>query len=368
MRVVLSGGGTGGHVYPALAVATALQQRFAGNGPLELLYIGIRGRLDEELMTSEIMPFRTVRAGALRGRSPWGFIRSLFNLSLGTLEARRYLKQFRPHVVFATGGYASVPVAVAARLSGRPLLVYLPDIRPGWAVRLMGRLAQVIAVTNEASLPYLPTGKTRVTGYPVRKAFTAGVREQSYQRLGLEPDRKTLLIAGGSQGAHSINKMAADYLPQLLRLCQIIHISGASDYQWLADLREKLPETLAERYHLHRYLRDEMPWAMATADLALTRAGASTLGELPAIGLPAVLIPGPFSDQKENARYLSEKGVALTLTNSHLAEAKEEIERLLGDEERLKKMSQAARALAQPDAADRIAELLMEMGLREQKQ
>jgi UDP-N-acetylglucosamine--N-acetylmuramyl-(pentapeptide) pyrophosphoryl-undecaprenol N-acetylglucosamine transferase len=367
MRVVLSGGGTGGHVYPALAVADALQQRFSGNGPLELLYIGIRGRLDEELMTSEIMPFRTVRAGALRGRSPWQFMRSLLNLSIGTLEARRYLRQFRPHVVFATGGYASAPVAAAARLSGRPLLVYLPDIRPGWAVRLMGRLAQIIAATNEASLPYLPAGKTRVTGYPVRRAFTDAAKRDSYRHLGLDPARKTLLIAGGSQGAHSINQIAADHLPQLLALCQIVHISGASDYQWLAGLREKLPGELAERYHLHRYLRDEMPWAMASADLALTRAGASTLGELPALGLPAVLIPGPFSDQKENARYLSEKGAALTLTNSHLAQAKEEIEALLQDEARLKEMSEAARRLAQPDAADRIAELLIEMGTRKQK-
>lgn len=367
MRVVLSGGGTGGHVYPALAVAAALQQRFSGNGPLELLYIGIRGRLDEELMTSEIVPFRTVRAGPLRGRSPWQFMRSVFNLSLGTLEARRLLNRFRPHVVFATGGYASVPVAIAARLSGRPLLVYLPDIRPGWAVRLMARLARVIAVTNEASLPYLPAGKTRVTGYPVRKAFTAAARKEAYERLGLDAERKTLLIAGGSQGAHSINKMAAEHLPQLLSLCQIVHISGDSDYTWLAGLREKLPPELAARYHLYRYLRDEMPWAMAAADLALTRAGASTLGELPAVGLPAVLIPGPFSDQKENARYLSEKGAALTLTNSHLALAKEEIERLLGDEERLKKMSQAARSLAQPDAADRIADLLIEIAQEKRK-
>jgi UDP-N-acetylglucosamine--N-acetylmuramyl-(pentapeptide) pyrophosphoryl-undecaprenol N-acetylglucosamine transferase len=361
MRVVLSGGGTGGHVYPALAVAAALRQQISDKGPLELLYIGVTGRTDEQLMTNEIMPFRAVRAGALRGRSPWGFVQGVIDLLRGTLEARRYLKQFRPHVVFATGGYASVPVALAARIVRRPLLLYLPDIRPGWAVRLIARLATRIAVTSEASLPYLPKSKTFVTGYPVRKGFLEAVRDEGRDRLNLDPNLKTLLVSGGSQGAHSLNRMVAENLPGLVALCQIVHVSGATDIEWLTRVHDGLPAESRGRYRLCPYLHDEMPWAMAAADLALSRAGASTLGELPALGLPAVLVPGPFSDQEENARYLSERGAALMLTNSHVAGAVALLKELLNDDERLKAMAQSARALACPDAAGRIAGLLIEM-------
>jgi len=361
VRVVLSGGGTGGHVYPALAVAAALRQELSEKGPLELLYIGVRGRMDDQLMTDEIMPFRAVRAGALRGRSPWGFIQGVSNLLLGTMEARKYLKKFRPHVVFATGGYASVPVAVAARIGRRPLLVYLPDIHPGWAVRLIARLATRIAVTSDASLPHLPKGKTSVTGYPVRRGFLGAARDEAQRRLGLDPSLKTLLVSGGSLGAHSINRLVAENLPGLAALCQIVHVSGAADLDWLTRVHDELPEELRSRHHLYPYLHEEMPWAMAAADLALSRAGASTLGELPALGLPAVLVPGPFSDQEANARYLSERGAALTLTNSHVSGAVPLLKELLNDDERLKTMSQAARTLARPDAAGRIAGLLIEM-------
>ncbi len=361
MRVVLSGGGTGGHIYPALAVAAALRQELSGRGPLELLYIGTRGRADEDLLTQEIVPFRAVRASPLRVRSPWRFAKGVANLLVGTVQARRHLKQFSPHVVFATGGYASVPVALAARILRQPLLVYLPDIRPGWAVRMISRLATRIAVTREASLPYLPKAKTLVTGYPLREAFTQASKEEGQLRLGLDAARKTLLVSGGSQGAHTVNQMVAENLPSLLELCQIVHLSGAADLEWLTRVRDELPEEIRSHYHLYPYLRQEMPWAMAAADLALTRAGASTLGELPALGLPAVLVPGPFSDQRENARYLDDRGAALTLVNSHLSQATSLLRDLLSDEERLKAMSQAARALAQPDAARRIVTLLMEM-------
>ena len=362
MRVVLSGGGTGGHVYPALAVAAALREELsARDEPLELLYEGIRGRIDEDLLTRELIAFRTVRASALRVRAPWRFAKGMVDLAVGTLQARRHLRRFQPHVVFASGGYASAPVALAARTLGRPLLVYLPDIRPGWSVRMMARLATRVAATSEASLPYLPRGKTTVTGYPVRQVFAGVAKEEGRRRLGLDPSQKTLLVSGGSQGAHSINRMVADNLPGLLGLCQVIHLCGPADLQWLHEVRQSLPEELHPRYHLHPYLREEMPWAMAAADLVLSRAGASTLGELPLLGLPSLLVPGPFSDQAANAGYLTERGAALTLTNGNVSGAMTLLTELLRDEERLKAMAEAARALSQPDASRRIARLLIEI-------
>ena len=362
MRLALSGGGTAGHVYPGLAVAAALRRQLDKRGePLALLYLGVRGRVDEQLLAKEDIDFRAITASALRVRSPLRFAKGMANLAVGAMQARKHLRQFRPQAVFATGGYASAPVALAARSLRRPLLVYLPDIRPGWAVQMMMRLATRVAATAEDSLPYLPRAKTVVTGYPVREDFLQAAKEEGRRRLGLEAATKTLLVSGGSLGARSINDFVSENLSDLLDLCQIIHLSGAADFAWLSDRREALPAPLRARHHLHPYLSEEMPLAMAAADLALMRAGASSLGELPLMGLPAVLVPGAFSDQAANARYLAGHGAAVTLANGRLDEAMGLIRELLQDERRLKAMAEAARSLARPDAAQRIAGLLQEM-------
>jgi UDP-N-acetylglucosamine--N-acetylmuramyl-(pentapeptide) pyrophosphoryl-undecaprenol N-acetylglucosamine transferase len=359
--VALSGGGTAGHVYPCLAVAAALRQRLSQQDePLALLYLGIRGRVDEQVLAGEGVDFQVVRASALRVRSPLRFAKGLFDLALGAVQARGHLSRFRPQAVFATGGYASAPVALAARSLRRPLLVYLPDVRPGWAVRMMARLSTRVAAATDASLPYLPSRKAVATGYPVRAEFMRASKDEGRRRLGLDATAKTLLVSGGSQGAHSINGGIADSLSSLLDLCQIVHLSGAADFAWLKQRRDALPDNLRGRYHLHTYLAD-MPSAMAAADLALMRAGASTLGELPLAGLPAVLVPGPFSDQLDNARYLAGHGAALVFSDELLADAIGAVRELLQDEARLKTMSESMRSLAQPEAADRIAAMLMEI-------
>lgn len=361
MRLALSGGGTAGHVYPCLAVAAALRKRLAQHDePLALLYLGIQGRVDEQIVASEGVEFRAVNASGLRVRSPLRFARGLADLALGAKQAQGHLRRFHPQAVFATGGYASAPVAIAARSLKRPLLVYLPDVRPGWAVRLMTRLATRVAATTEASLPYLPRDKTAVSGYPARPAFFEATKEEGQRRIGLDAGARTLLASGGSLGARAINQIIADNLPALLDLCQIIHVSGATHFHVLERRASTLPEAIRQRYHLFPYLPD-MPWAMAAADLALMRAGASTLGELPLAGLPAVLVPGAFSDQTANAAYLADQGAAVVLPEKRLAEAVSLLGRLLGDEQRLRAMSQAMRSLAQPDAADRIASMLMEI-------
>jgi UDP-N-acetylglucosamine--N-acetylmuramyl-(pentapeptide) pyrophosphoryl-undecaprenol N-acetylglucosamine transferase len=327
---------------------------------LALLYLGVCGRVDEQVLAAEGIDFRAVPASALRVRSPLRFARGLVDLARGALQARGHLRRFHPQVILATGGYASAPVALAARSLKRPLLVYLPDVRPGWAVRMMARLATRVAATVDDSLAYLPRGKTAVSGYPVRPDFLQAARDEARRRLELDPAEKTLLVAGGSQGAHVLNQLVADNLPALLELCQIVHLSGAADFDGLRRNRDAVPEAVGRRYHLHAYLPD-MAWAMAAADLALMRAGASTLGELPLAGLPAVLVPGAFSDQAANAAYLADHGAAAVLLENRLTEAVPLIKRLLRDEPRLKAMSQAMRSLARPDAADHIASMLMEI-------
>lgn len=363
MKIALAGGGTGGHVYPALAIADAISHELSQcQERAEIVYLGTPGGVEEELVGRAGLPFVAVPAEPLRGRSPLGAARGLTSLGIGIVRAYRVLRDLQPQVLLATGGYASVPTALAARWRRVPLLVYLPDIKPGWAVRLLARLAQRVALTCHPSLRYLPTGKATVTGYPVRREFFQACRQGGRRRLGLDPQAPTLLVSGATRGAHSLNRAVADSLQTLLELCQLIHISGRTDAPWLGQLHQELPPKLQGRYHLYDYLHQEMPWAMAAADLAVLRAGASVLGELPALALPAVLVPYPYAGahQRHNARYLAAAGAAVILEDNQLHQLVPLLRELLADEKRRQRMAQASRRLAQPDAARSIARLLIE--------
>ncbi len=365
MRLALCGGGTGGHVYPALSIVAALSQQLSGNG-LELLYLGSEAGVETELVERAGIPFRPIASGPIRGRRPWELATNTAKMAHGTLQARAALRDFRPRAVLSTGGYASIPVALAARSRGIPLAVYLPDVYPGWAVQAIARLAQRVAVTTADTLRKLPDSKGVVTGYPIRDEFWRANRAEGRERLGLDAEEKVLLVAGASQGARSINEAIAANLRGLLELCEVIHLSGRADEAWMAQHRDALPENLRSRYHLFGYLHEELPWAMAAADLALCRAGASVLGELPALGLPAVLVPYPYAGghQQLNARYLERNGAAVLLDNRDLPSLLPMVGALLHDEAKLKAMSEASRLLARPDAAARIAALLRELAER----
>lgn len=357
--MVLSGGGTGGHVYPGLAVGRALQRR--ARDPVNLLYIGVKGRVDERIVPAEGVPFTAVAGGQVRV-GPIGGLIGLARLALGSLQALVTLRRERPDAVFATGGYASVPVGVAARLLRLPLVVFLPDVRPGWAVRLLARLASRMATASEAALEFLPREKTRVVGYPVRDEFWSVDRGEARRRLGLPTEERVLLVYGGSLGAHVINETVFAQLPRLVERCVVVHVTGQADEALAAQARERLPERLRERYRPAAYLRD-LPAAMKAADLAVTRAGAAVLGELPAAGLPAILVPGVFEghDQTPNAEYLASRGAALVLPQARLGELADHALALLDDREKLAAMAANARALARPDAADALADLLLEV-------
>jgi UDP-N-acetylglucosamine--N-acetylmuramyl-(pentapeptide) pyrophosphoryl-undecaprenol N-acetylglucosamine transferase len=273
------------------------------------------------------------------------------------------LGEFHPQVVLSTGGYASFPVALAARSRGVPLAVYLPDLNPGWSVRAIARLAQKIAVTAVESLRRLPSGRTVVTGYPVREEFWQVDRTGGRERLGIDPEEKVVFITGASSGAHSINQAVAAQLNSLLQLCEVIHLCGQRDESWLAEVRNTLPDTIRARYHLYGYMHDDYAWAMAAADLAVCRAGASVMGELPAVGLPAVLVPYPYAGghQKLNAKYLERNGAAIILDDEDLEEFLPLVGQLLHDEPRLRAMRDASRRLARPNAAARIARILLDL-------
>lgn len=361
MRVLLCGGGTGGHVYPALAVASELTRQ----SDVEVLYVGAEGEIEETLVPRANIPLQTIVGGGLHGVGPLRFGRNLLRLARGFLQAWRILGRFRPDVVFLTGGYVSVPVAVVAWLRRQPMLVYLPDVEPGRAIKLLSRIATRVAVSVEASCQYLPP-KVIVTGYPLRPEFyrlEGSSKRAARQSLGIAPEGKVILVFGGSRGARSINQALGEILEQVLAEAQVIHVSGSLDAEVCRARREALPAVARARYHLFEYLH-EMARALAAADLAVARAGAATLGELPFFGLPAILVPYPYAwrYQKVNADYLAERGAAIRLDDEDMVERLwPTIAALLKDERRLKQMSDSARGLAQPDAAARLTAVLKQL-------
>lgn len=358
MKFALAGGGTGGHAYPALAVAERLRERV----DTELVYYGTEHGPERALAEEQEIDYRVVPAAQFRGRSPIRITRGAWNLYRGSRVARSWFREDRPDAVFATGGYGAAPIGRAARQQRIPLVVFLPDVVPGWAVRLLQRYANTVACSVDGSLPYLDNSKALVTGYPVRRQFFEATRDEGVRRFGLDTAVQTLLIAGGSLGAHQINLEICESLPRLLPRMQIIHVSGRDEFDWLDRERDQLPDWQRDRYHLHAYTED-MAYAMAAADLAVMRAGASTLGELPAMGLPAILIPGGFSDQSANASYLEDRGAARQLTSASIEVLTDEVVALLDDTERLNAMAEAMRQLGEPEAATRIASLLREVAL-----
>jgi UDP-N-acetylglucosamine--N-acetylmuramyl-(pentapeptide) pyrophosphoryl-undecaprenol N-acetylglucosamine transferase len=276
----------------------------------------------------------------------------------GYWQARRLLEQFRPDAVLATGGFVSVPVVCAARSVSCPSLVYLPDMQPGLAVRLLSRFSERIAVSFESVARYFPSGKVVVSGYPVRKALFSTTGTAARQALGLEAEAPVLLVFGGSRGARSINEAVRASLGDLLRMSQVLHISGPEDYQRMADLAARLPAEAQNRYHLCSYMYEHMTAALAAADLVVARAGAATLGEFPAVGLPSILVPYPYAGQHQqvNAQYMAKHGASLVIQDTELsARLAPTVGELLRSRERLAAMSRAARSLAVPGAAATLA-------------
>lgn len=324
--------------------------------------MGGRGSVEERLIARMGLPFVGIPAGGVHGLAPWRAARNLFKLAHGFLVALRAGRRRRPDALFVTGGYASVPVALAAWALRVPILLYLPDVEPGLAVRFIAHLATRIAVTTEDSRRFLPARKVVVRGYPVRPAFAGIGRQEARRSLGLAQDEPVLLVFGGSTGARSINRAVAEQLDGLLEVAQVVHLSGERDWPWVAEQAAGLEPPRRARYHPYPYLHDEaMGQALAAADLALCRAGASTLGELPYFGLPAILVPYPYAwrYQKVNADWLASRGAAVILEDARLGEdLVPTVWSLLGDPTRLAEMRARARSLARPDAAALLAEIL----------
>jgi UDP-N-acetylglucosamine--N-acetylmuramyl-(pentapeptide) pyrophosphoryl-undecaprenol N-acetylglucosamine transferase len=326
------------------------------------MWVGGDGGMEAELVDRAGIVFKSIPAAGLHGVGARALPGNLLRISRGWLAARRILREFQPDALFFTGGYVAGPMAFAGRRV--PTLLYVPDIEPGLALKSLARYANRIALTAAESKKYFPSDKrTVVTGYPVRADLAAWSRSDAVQLFGLSGDLPALLIFGGSQGARSINTVILKHLSSLLEIAQIIHISGQLDWSMVEAAAQALPRELSARYHAMPYLHD-MGAALAAADVVISRAGASVLGEFPAFGLPAVLVPYPHAwrYQKVNADYLAERGAAVILQDEILRDRLLPLVKdLLLNPAKREAMRAAMRTLAHPEAAAAIAGQLIEL-------
>jgi len=376
VRLLICAGGTGGGVYPALAVLAELTgenpplgiEPRSPNSELQVLWVGGKGGMEEELVKQAGVPFEAIPAAGIHGVGWQALPGNLLQLARGFRQARRILRQFHPQAILFTGGYVAGPMALASRMPGSLAarsrnVLYVPDIEPGLALKTLARFADCIVVTDEASRAFFTARrKVVVSGYPVRRGLRSWERDAARKALGLEPDLPVLLVTGGSKGARSINRALVAAMPGLLPATQILHISGSLDWPAVEAARAELlagPQApLAGRYHAHPYLHELMGAALAASDLVVARAGASTLGEFPMFGLPAVLVPYPYAwrYQQVNAAYLAKRGAALVVEDANLpASLDAVVKELLNRPARLEAMGAAMRSLARPQAARVIA-------------
>jgi UDP-N-acetylglucosamine--N-acetylmuramyl-(pentapeptide) pyrophosphoryl-undecaprenol N-acetylglucosamine transferase len=344
-------------VYPALAVHSALASKVFD---VDTLWVGGEGGMEETLVKRHGIPFQSIPAAGLHGVGLAKLPGNMATSIRGVFSARKILKEFMPDVLFFTGGYVAAPMAVAGRST--PSLLYVPDIEPGMALKSIAGFSDVIAVTNEQSQRFF-NKKVFETGYPLRQELALWDRETAHRHLSIQGELPILLIFGGSKGARSINLAVLNSLRPLLEKFEVIHISGDPDWTYVRHHRDQLPAELAARYHAMPYLH-EMGAALASADLTISRAGASCLGEFPLFGLPAILVPYPHAwrYQKVNADYLTNRGAAVILEDHVLnQELMDTLNVIFSNPNKLKAMRAAMFGLSHPRAAERIAGALMEL-------
>lgn len=359
MRLLIAGGGTGGHIYPALAVARSLLAR--PDEP-EIRWLGGHRGLEAQLVAAAGLPIRLLALRSLRtvDRSIHTLLDPI-RLGVSVPQAAAILARERPAAIFTTGGYVAIPVLLAAAPLGIPVVMWDGNVIPGRSVRVTTRLADVLAVSfGETCAALRRTSACFVTGTPIRDPASVD-RLAARERFGLAAGDRLLLVFGGSQAVRRFNVAVAEALPRLVERVHVLHVAGDEGYASALAAREALPEALRGRYRPERFLRDEMGLALAAADLVVGRAGASTLAEVAAFGVPMVVVPYPHAagHQRANARALVDAGAARFVADEDFdGAALLDAAAILDDPRRHAEMAAAARSIARPGAAAAVAALV----------
>lgn len=367
MQVLFTGGGTGGHVYPALAVAKYILEKFPD---ARILYVGTVKGLEGKIVPEAGISFATIEVEGWQRKFSWQGIRAGLKAVGGVRQALKIIKEFQPQIVVGTGGYVCGPVVLAASLLRIPTVLHEQNALPGLTNKMLARLVNKIMITFPPSEKYFPDKeKIILTGLPVRKEILETSKRESLQKLGLEENKFTLLVSGGSRGAKSINKALLEIYPQLLKKndFQLIHITGSQGYEEtvraLANKGIKIEEY--GNVILRPYIYD-MQYPLQAADLCLGRAGATFIAEISAIGLPAILVPYPYAaenHQEFNAKSLVDLGGAEMILDKELTGEKllATINNLCKDQEKVLKMSKNIKKAGNPDSLEKIMGVLVNL-------
>ena len=368
MKIVLTGGGTGGHVYPAISIGQALREAAPD---VELLFVGSSHGPEGEIARKAGIEFAAIPSGSLSKALSLRNAASLGKLVLGVFRARRILGRFAPDVVIGTGGYTTAAILLAQRSLGGRIVIHEQNALPGRTNRLLARIADKICVTFESSVAFLPKGKVVVTGLPIRREFHSLPGKAEARRvLGLDEDLFTIVAIGGSQGAKKPNEIIAGAWPLIDDgSTQLLHQVGERNIEEMRALlgrdlqsRPNREGEVQHRYRVEAYV--DMPLALASADLVISRSGASSIAEITGVGLASILFPYPYAyadHQTKNAAYLVEQGAAVLCNDSDTTP--EMLAGIISDLRsspgKLSAMASASAALGKPDAAHRVAEVAL---------
>ncbi len=363
-RVIISGGGTGGHIYPGIAIANQLK---ALHPDCEITFVGVKKRIETKIVPKEGYPLRTVYIKSLPRKLGLKTIWFFFSLVVGLVQSLILLLRYRPAVVVGTGGYVSYPVVYAAHLLGIPTLIQEQNSYPGIATKMLASKVNEIHLAFEEAKQYLPKAdpdKFRITGNPIRLTSARLDRAKALEQFGMSQDKRTLLLFGGSQGAAPLNQALLNALPVLSTEIQILWQTGEPDYERIRTECQKFPHRMVVQPFFFN-----MAEAYAAADLAFCRAGAITIAELVQVGVPAIFVPLPHAaegHQEKNARVLVAANASAMILQQDLTGPllKQIIEQLIFDDARLAEMRRNLQKFHYPDAAGEIARRVIALAMQ----
>lgn len=361
MKVLIAGGGTGGHLFPGLAIAEELRMRDERN---EVFFVGTENGIEARIIPREGYPIMFVRSEGIVGKSFVKKVRAIVKVLFSALDARRILNAVVPDIVIGVGGYSSGAVVLLAGLKSIPTMIHEQNSVPGLTNRMLGKIVKMVCVTYHESITAFPMGKTFFTGNPIRARILKGDREAASRLFSLDKDLFTVFVFGGSSGARSINRMMVDALNHLTDLkdkIQFLHQTGDKDFENIRDAYRKagVKGTVAPFIY-------QMAEAYAIGDVVVSRAGATTLAEITALGKPAVLIPYPHAagrHQEFNAVKLREMGAAYMILEDEMKgeTLAASIRTLYESESARTEMQKASRGLGRPDACARIVDIAVSL-------
>lgn len=360
MKMIISGGGTGGHIYPALAIAREVLRREPDS---QILYIGTKKGLESDLVPKENIPFAAVEITGFKRSLSFENVKTIWRFIKATQKAKKLIADFKPDVVVGTGGYVCGPVVYAASTLKIPTLIHEQNVIPGLTNKFLSRYTNRIAVSFSGSAEFFPKDKTMITGNPRATEVVMADGAKGLRSLQVPSGKKVVLIVGGSRGARAINEAVSEMIPFIGNYpdYHFIYVTGEVHYEGVQDKIARLatfPGNLTLRPFIYN-----MPEVLAGVDLIVNRAGASFLAEITALGLPSILIPSPYvtnNHQEKNARWVEEQGAGMVILESELTGKGllRTIDQILSNPQLNKNMAAAAKKLGQPEAATLIYEQL----------